>query len=67
MTFQSFLQSHDVNEVSKNTGIPQQTLYDLRKGRYQNIKFRTIRPLLEEMLKNGHTEIELFNMLMKEK
>lgn len=66
MTLQSFMQTQKVKDVSKKTGIPEQTLYDLRKGRYQNIKLKTLRQLLEMMLEKGYTENELLNMIMKE-
>ena len=66
MTIQKFVQNENIRDLTKNTGIPGRTLYDIRYGTYKNIKLSTVRQLLEEMLKKGYTEIELFNMIMKE-
>lgn len=67
MTLQKFVQNENIKELTKNTGIPGRTLYDIRYGTYKNIKLSTVRQLLEEMLKKGYTEIELFNMIMNDK
>ncbi len=67
MTLRKFVQEENIQELSKNTGIPARTLYDIRYDRYKNIKLVTVKPLLQAMLQKGYTEIELFNMIMKEK
>ncbi len=67
MTLREFVQTENIKELSKITGIPGRTLYDIRYDRYKNIKLVTVKPLLQAMLQKGYTEIELFNMLMKEK
>ena len=38
MTLQKFVQNENIKELTKNTGIPGRTLYDIRYGTYKNAR-----------------------------
>lgn len=66
MTFSEFVQTETVRTLQKETNLSSKNLYRIRNKEITNMKLSTVRQLLEEMLKKGYTEIELFNMIMKE-
>ena len=66
MTFSEFVTTETVKTLQKKTNLSSKNLYRIRNKEITNMKLSTVRPLLEEMLKKGYTEIELFNMIMKE-
>ena len=66
MTFSEFVATETVKTLQKKTDLSSKNLYRIRNKEITNMKLSTVRKLLEEMLKKGYTEIELFNMIMKE-
>lgn len=66
MTFSEFVEAETVKTLQKKTDLSSKNLYRIRNKEITNMKLSTVRKLLEEMLKKGYTEIELFNMIMKE-
>ena len=66
MTFSEFVETETVKTLQKKTNLSSKNLYRIRNKEIVNMKLSTVRQLLEEMLKKGYTEIELFNMIMKE-
>ena len=66
MTFSEFVETETVKTLQKKTDLSSKNLYRIRNKEITNMKLSTVRKLLEEMLKKGYTEIELFNMIMKE-
>jgi Fe2+ or Zn2+ uptake regulation protein len=66
MTFSEFVETETVKTLQKKTNLSSKNLYRIRNKEITNMKLSTVRQLLEEMLRKGYTETELFNMIMRE-
>jgi Fe2+ or Zn2+ uptake regulation protein len=66
MTFSKFVETETVKTLQKKTNLSSKNLYRIRNKEITNMKLSTVRQLLEEMLRKGYTETELFNMIMRE-